>query len=74
MYAFERRVFSDGVVYLDFRGRKDVKSLYDNIASELDIPGVSAKELCRQIDKLQLLIILDSMTDMLQNWRRSNHL
>jgi hypothetical protein len=64
MYAFERRIFADGVVYLDFKGRKDVKSLYENIATELDIPGISAKELCRQIDKLQLLIVLDSLGEM----------
>ena len=65
MYAFERRIFNDGVIYLNFRGRKDINSLYDSIAAELNIPGISAKELCRQIDKLNVLIILDKMSAMI---------
>jgi predicted ATPase len=67
MYAFERRIFTDGVVYVDFARVTDFGAIHRSIAAELNVPGVSGKELCRSIDNLHLLIILDNCTSLIES-------
>jgi hypothetical protein len=61
-YAFERRVFPDGVIYIDLNDRTDPDIIFHRIAREIDIPGVTAKQLCVSIAEMYLLIILDNVT------------
>ena len=52
MYTFERRVFPDGVVYIDLKHRTDIEAIYYSIAKELEIYNkLTPKELFAYIDK-----------------------
>ena len=52
MYTFERRVFPDGVVYIDLKHRTDIEAIYYSIAKEMEIYNkLTPKELFAYIDK-----------------------
>lgn len=71
-YAYERRIFKDGVVYLDFFMRTDEIFLYRSIANAMNLPMVKNYEaLCSAINELDILLIIDNIDPMLQQYSNS---
>ena len=66
MYAFERRIFTDGVVYCDLKHRTDSSGIINSLVKQLNIPGVSKEQLVDAIRNFQLLVIFDNSSDLLE--------
>ena len=67
-YAYERRIFKDGVVYLDFLMRTDIIFLYRYIANTLNLPSFNNhKDLCAVINELDVLLIIDNIDPLLKH-------
>ena len=66
MYAFERRVFTDGVVYCDLKHRTDSSGIINTLVKQLNIPGITKEQLVDDIRNLHLLIIFDNSGDLLE--------
>ena len=66
MYAFERRIFTDGVVYCDLKHRTDSSGIINALVKQLNIPGISKEQLVDDIRNLHLLIIFDNSGDLLE--------
>ena len=61
-YAYERRIFKDGVVYLDFLTTTDIIFLYRYIANTLNLPYFNnTRDLCVAINNLDILLIIDNI-------------
>ena len=66
-YAYERRIFKDGVVYLDFLMRTDILFLNRYIANTLNLPTFKTNEdLCTAISDLDVLLIIDNIDPLLK--------
>jgi hypothetical protein len=66
-YAYERRIFKDGVVYIDFLMRTDIIFLYRYIANRLNLPSFNShKDLCNSINELDVLLIIDNIDPLLK--------
>lgn len=66
-YAYERRLFKDGAVYLDFLMRTDIKFLNRYIANTLNLPTFRNNEdLCAAISELDVLLIIDNIDSLLK--------
>jgi hypothetical protein len=65
VYCYERRKFRDGVVLVDFREVHSIYMLHELIGDKMNIQLPSFPDLCRSIHPRRLLIIMDSLDDML---------
>lgn len=66
-YIYERRVFKEGVVYIDLRMKTDIVFMYRYIASALNLPSVNNEsELCKALESLEILIILDNVDPLIK--------
>lgn len=66
-YVYERRIFKEGVVYLDFMMRTDIIFMYRYIASTLNLPSINnLNELCKALDNLDVLLIIDNIDPLLK--------
>lgn len=67
-YAYERKMFKDGVIYLCFEGKNDSVFLIENLASKINLPGLKCKEeICRAIDTRHFLIIFDNVDGLMKH-------
>jgi nucleoside-triphosphatase THEP1/SpoVK/Ycf46/Vps4 family AAA+-type ATPase len=61
-YGFERKMFKNGVVYLDIKGKKFVSSINQMLAKKLNTLWEKSNEhLERLIDSMHILIIIDNI-------------
>ena len=61
-YACERKLFKHGVIYLDCKDVKNAGKINQMLAEELKNPwSKSREELCRMMDRLQVLVVLDNL-------------
>ena len=61
-YAFERKLFKNGVIYLDMKGKKFIHSINKMLAKKLNSPlDKSNKQIERLINSLHVMIIIDNL-------------
>lgn len=65
-YLYERRVFKDGVVYLDFFTKTDIIFLYRYISNILNLSSFTTKGLGDVLSNLDILLILDNIDPLLE--------
>jgi predicted ATPase len=66
-YAYDRRIFKDGVVYLDFSMKTDIIFLYRFISNTLNLPSFNHyKDLCSVLTDLDVLMILDNIDSLVK--------
>lgn len=71
-YAYDRWLFKDGVVYLDFLNRTDIIFLYRFISNTLNLPSYSHyKDLCTALYSLDILMILDNIDPLLKHDKKA---
>lgn len=64
-YAYERRLFSDGVVYFDFT-KKDIVFLYRTISKTLNLPVFDHyTELFSVLNEKDVLLIMDNIDELI---------
>ena len=67
-YAYDRRIFKDGVVYLDFLMKTDIIFLYRYISNTLNLPSFNHyTDLCSALSNLDVLMILDNIDPLLKH-------
>ena len=66
-YSYYRRIFKDGVIYLDFLGHTDIIFLYRFISNALSLPSYNhLTELCNALSDLDILMVLDNIDPLLK--------
>ena len=61
-YAFERKLFKDGIIYLDMKGKKYTRSISKMLAKKLNSPREKSNEqLARIIDSMYIMVIIDNI-------------
>lgn len=65
MYSFERRIFTDGVIYCDLKNRTDSSAIVNTVVKQLNVPGITNKgELLEAIRSLHICIIYDNASHL----------
>ena len=61
-YAYERKLFKNGVVYIDMKGKRFCKSINRILAKKLNSPWEKSNEhLAKLIDNMHIFIIIDNL-------------
>lgn len=73
-YAYERRLFADGVVYFDFT-KKDIVFLYRTISKTLNLPVFDHyTELFSVLNNKDVLLIMDNIDELVCDENKTNFL
>ena len=73
-YAYERRLFADGVVYFDFT-KKDIVFLYRTISKTLNLPVFNHyTELFSVLNNKDVLLIMDNIDELVCDENKTNFL